>query len=131
MDRHGLDDAFAAAEIRKSNLILEGQMLEAQQRMDEAARWFAEAAVQEELLAEKCATRGLTAKAALHRYSAASCWARAGNFYQAILLCDDLLHRPDLGEPLRQRIQEYAQALRSRRAQWLTGLTPLAAPSGV
>jgi hypothetical protein len=131
MDRHGLDDAFTAAEVRKSNLILEGQMLEAQQRMDEAARRFAEVAGQEERLAEECATRGLTAKAALHRFSAAGCWARAGNFYQAILLCDDLLHRPDVGEPLRQRIQEYAHASRSRRAQWLTGLGLLAAPAGV
>jgi hypothetical protein len=131
MDRHGLDEAFAAAEVRKSNLILQGQMLEAQQRMDEAACRFAEAAEQEELLGQECATRGLTAKAALHRFSAAGCWARAGNFYRAILLCEELLRRADVTEPLRQRIQEYALALRTRRAQWRTALAPLAVPTAV
>jgi hypothetical protein len=130
MDRQGLDDAFAANEVRKSNLILEGQMLEAQQRMDEAALRFAQAAEQEELLAEKCLELGLTVKAVLHRSSAAGCWARAGNLYRAIQLCDDLLHRVDLPEGLRQQIQSYALALRGRRVQWLAGLALLAIPSG-
>jgi hypothetical protein len=123
LDRLGLDDAFAAEEVRKSNLILEGQMLEAQQQMDEAARKFAQAAEQEERLANRCASLSLHTKAALHFYSAASCWARAGNFYRAILLSDELLSRPGVPETLHRQIQNYVHTLRGRRAQWTTGLT--------
>jgi hypothetical protein len=130
-DRQGLDDAFAADEVRKSNLILEGRMLEARQQWDEAAQKFAQAAEQEEHLGNHCATLGLSDRASLHLFSAASCWARAGNFYRAIALCDGLLRRGDVSEPLRQQIQDYAHAVRGRRAQWLTGLPQLATPAGV
>lgn len=130
-DRQGLDDAFTADEVRKSNLILEGRMLEARQQWDEAAQKFAQAAEQEERLGNHCATLGLSERASLHFFSAASCWARAGNFYRAIALCDDLLHRADISGSLRQRIQDYADALRGRRAQWLTGLPQFAVPAGV
>lgn len=130
-DRQGLDDAFAADELRKSNLILEGQMLEARQQWDEAAQKFAQAAEQEERLGDHCTKLGLNERASLHLFSAASCWARAGNFYRAIALCDDLLHRAYVSEPLRQRIQEYAHALRGRRTQWQSGLPLLATPAGV
>lgn len=128
--REGLDEAFAADEVRKSNWMLEGRLLEAQQQWDEAARKFALAAEQEERLGNQCAALGMSDKATLHLYSAASCWARAGNFYRAIALCDDLLARSNLSEPLRQRIGDYVQALRGRRAQWLTGLPMLVAPIG-
>ncbi len=130
-DRQGLDAAFAADEVRKSNLILEGRLLEARQQWDEAAQKFAQAAEQEERLGNHCVSLGLSERASLHLFSAASCWARAGNFFRAIALCDDLLRRHDVQEPLRQRIEGYAHALRSRRAQWLTGLPLLAAPAGV
>lgn len=130
-DRQGLDDAFAADEVRKSNLILEGRLLEARQQWDEAVQKFAQAAEQEERLGDHSAALGLSDRASLHLFSAASCWARAGNFYRAISLCDGLLDRTDLSEPLRQRIQDYAYVLRGRRAQWLAGLPQLAAPSGV
>ncbi|HTU91587.1 MAG TPA: hypothetical protein VMF69_16005 [Gemmataceae bacterium] len=130
-DRQRLDDAFAADEVRKSNWILEGRLLEARQQWDEAAQKFAQAAEQEERLGNHCTTLGLSDRASLHCFSAASCWARAGNFYRAIALCDDLLRRADLTEPLRQRIEDYADALRGRRAQWLTGLPQLAASAGV
>lgn len=130
-DRQGLDDAFAAEEVRKSNLILEGRMLEARQQWDEASQKFAQAAEQEERLGNHCAAGGLGERAPLHLFSAASCWARAGNFYRAIALCDDLLRRSDVSESLRQRIQDYAQTLRGRRAQWLSGLPQLAVPAGV
>lgn len=130
-ERQGLEDAFAAAEVRKSNLILEGRLLEAQLQWDEAAQKFAQAAEQEERLGNRCATLGLSDRASLHLFSAASCWSHAGNFYRAIALCDDLLCRADLSQPLRQRIQDYAHALRGRRAQWLTALPQVAAPAGV
>jgi len=130
LDRQGLDDAFTAKEVHKSNLILEGQMLEAQQQMDEAARKFAQAAEQEEQLGSFCATLGSSSRAARHFYSAAGCWARAGNFYRAILLCDDLLSRSDVPDALRRHIQDYSRTLRGRRAQWTAELTFATAPTG-
>jgi hypothetical protein len=131
LNRQGLDDAFTAGEVRKSNLILEGRMLEARQQLDEATQKFAQAAEEEERLGKQCAKLGLSDRASLHLYSAASCWARAGNFCRAITLCDDLLHRADMSEQLRQRVQDYAHTLQSRRTQWLKGLPQLATPAGV
>ena len=72
----------------------------------------------EERLSDICEAKGLVEKSFIHRFSAASCWAQAGNFYQAIALCDDLLTRADLPDRLRQRVHDYAQTLRVRRAQW-------------
>ena len=50
INRVGLDAAFEADEARKSNLILEAQLLREQSRADEAAHRFAEAARIEESL---------------------------------------------------------------------------------
>jgi hypothetical protein len=83
-----------------------------------AAAKFAEAAAIEEQLGETCANQQLHEKSFVHHFSAASCWAQAGNFYEAIALCDQLLAAPELPERLRARIEQYADALRARRAQW-------------
>jgi hypothetical protein len=123
IDRDGLDRDFAIKEAKKSELLLEAQLLRAQDRVEAAAAGLAEAARIEETLSERCLTAGLKEKAWLHRFSAASCWAQAGNFYQAIAWCDDLLSQPDLSASLRLRVQGYAQQLRTRRAQWNADLS--------
>jgi len=118
IDRAGLGAAFEADEARKSNLILEAQLLREQARADEAVAKLAEAARIEEHLGQHCAAQGLAEKSLLHRFSAISLWAQAGNFYQAIALGDELLASPDLTERLRQRIQTYTNTIRIRRARW-------------
>ncbi len=118
INRAGLEAAFEADEARKSNLILEAQLLREQARADEAVVKFAEAARIEEHLGQCCADQGLVEKSLLHRFSALSLWAQAGNFYQAIALGDDLLSSPDLTERQRQRIQTYTDSIRLRRARW-------------
>jgi hypothetical protein len=60
----------------------------------------------------------LVEKSLLHRFSAVSLWAQAGNFYQAIALGDELLASPDLAERLRLRIQTYTNTIRIRRTRW-------------
>jgi hypothetical protein len=117
-----LDAAFEADEARKSNLILEAQLLREQQQDEAAASRFAQAAAMEERLSDLCEEKGLVEKSLVHRFSAASCWAQAGNFYQALMLCDGLLARADLPDRLRQRVRNYAHTLRVRRAQWYAGL---------
>lgn len=93
-------------------------MLREQARTDEAAAKFAEAAQIEESLGQHYAALGQSEKSSLHRFSALSLWAQAGNFYQAIALGDELLASADLMERLRQRVQSYTQTLRLRRARW-------------
>jgi hypothetical protein len=111
-----VDAAFEAEEVRKSNLILEARLLR-DQHQDEAAAKFAQAAEIEERLAEICTSQSLTDKAIVHRFSAASCWAQAGNFYQAITLCDGLLGRGDLPDRLRSQVGDFANTLRLRRSR--------------
>jgi hypothetical protein len=122
IDRHGLDAAFQADETLKSNLIQEGRLLSAQQQPDAAADRFARAAEIEERLSEICVRQGLTEKGWMHLFSAASCWAQAGNFHEAICLGDRLLAQGDLPPRLRERVQEFTQVLRQRRVQWAAGL---------
>lgn len=120
--RSGLDAAFEADEARKSNLILRARMLRDQHDDERAAQHFAEAAEIEERLSDRCEELGLVEKSLVHRFSAASCWAHAGNIYQAIGLCGELL-ACDLPGRLRRDIEDYAEALRRRRAQLYAQLT--------
>ncbi len=122
IDRNGSDASFEADETLKSNLIVEGQMLSAQDQPDAAADRFAQAAAIEERLSARCAAQGLSEKSWVHRFSAASCWARAGDFHTAIGLAEELLAQADLPPRLRQRVEEFTQALRQRRRQWGAGL---------
>src|SRR5271157_4792117 len=102
ISRDGLDAAFDADETLKSNLILEGRLLGDQQQLDAAADRFARAAAIEERLGTRCAAHGLREKSWVHLFSAASCWARAGNFHAAICLGEQLQAQADLPPRLRQ-----------------------------
>ena len=118
----GLDETFDSRERRKSNLLLEGRLLRDQGENEAAALRFAEAAAIEEQLSELSAEKGLTEKSRVHRFSAASCWAAAGNFYDALANCEPLLKQPDLPERLRVSVAEYSGVIRMRRAQWYSEL---------
>lgn len=118
IDCEGLDADFLRKQTQKSNLLLHAQLLSAQGQNEAAASNFAEAAEIEQHLSEVCEETGLLDKYFVHRFSAASCWAMAGNFFQAIHLCDELLARSDLTERFRKHVQEYADLLKSRRAEW-------------
>ena len=118
INRQGVDAAFAVEEAHKSRLLLEAQLLRAQHQPGAAADKLAEAAAIEERLREVCLMHGRREKAWVHGFSAASCWAQAGNFHHAILLCQHLLAHADVPERLRERIATYAKMLDARRAQW-------------
>lgn len=123
INRIGLDVAFETDEAHKSNLILEAQLLREQAKADEAGYKFAEAAQIEENLGQRCESQGLIDKSLLHRFSALSLWAQAGNFYRAIEIGDELLSSTDLPERLRQRVKAYTDTLRQRRTNWYKELT--------
>lgn len=122
LSRHGVDAAFAADEAQKSRLLLGAQLLRAQQQAEAAAEQFADAARLEERLRDRCFAMGLREKAFVHGFSAASCWAQAGDFHHAIGVCQALLAHGDLPAPLRHRVAAYAKTLCTRRAQWYAEL---------
>ena len=59
----------------------------------------------------------------VHRFGALRSKALAGNIHDAIALGEESLARPDVPAPLRQRLSEYVELLRIRRAQWSADLT--------
>ena len=118
VNRQGVDAAFEADETRKSQLLLEARLLRAQHQSGAASEKCAEAAAIEEQLRDRCFMQGLKKKAFVHGFSAASCWAQAGDFHHDIVLCQDLLAHAGLPERLRHRIDAYAETLHARRAQW-------------
>ena len=122
LSRQGVDAAFSADEAQKSRLLLEAHLLRAQQQAEAAADKLVEAAMMEERLRDRCFTLGLREKAFVHGFSAASCWAQAGDFHHAIGVCQDLLAHPDLPVRLRHRVAAYAKTLSTRRAQWYAEL---------
>jgi len=67
---------------------------------------LAEAAQIGQGLSERCLAAGRREKAWSHRQTVGGCRAQAGNFYQAIAWCDDLLAQTGLPDP-------FATALRS------------------
>jgi hypothetical protein len=125
--RRGVDTAFEREEGRKSSLLLEAQRLRQLVQDEAAAARFAEAAEIEESLAHQCEGQNLIEKALIHRFSAASCWAQAGNFYRSLDLCAALLAHPKLPPGLRNRVEEYSRVIRSRRSSWYAELASLAA----
>ena len=127
INRNGLDAALAKEEARKSNLILEANLLKAQECYQDAADRFAEAAQIEEQLGDTLLQKGWLDKYFVHRFSALSCWAQAGDVYRAIVLGEELLARPDLPAPLRRRIGEYVRLLRARRVRWFAEFAPVTA----
>ena len=80
----------------------------------EADAKFAKAAGIEERLRDACFALNLPEKAFMHGFSAAGCWAQAGDFYHAVWLCDTLLAKTDLPTRLRERIENFAQAVRGQ-----------------
>lgn len=123
ISRVGLDAAFEADEARKSNLIIEARLLLDRQNSDEAGYKFAEAALIEESLSQRCLAQGLIEKSFLHGFSAVSLWAQAGNFFKAIALGNELLSSTELPEHLRQRVRTYTNTLSMRRIRWYEELT--------
>ncbi|GDX41385.1 hypothetical protein LBMAG21_16770 [Armatimonadota bacterium] len=112
------DFDYHAEETRKSNLLLQAALLREQGRYERAATLFAEAAAIEERLAESAEAKGDVSRALRHRFSAASGWAQAGDFYHALALLHSLEERADAPPALRERIQAFSQVVNEQRERW-------------
>ncbi len=122
IDRTGLDEAFSADEERKSKLMLEAQLLQESDDLEKGSELYAEAAAIEESLAKRCGDLGLEAKKHVHLYSAASGWARAGDFHHALSICKAPLNEVDKDEPLHNEVEEFTKTVRKQRIQWYSGV---------
>ena len=111
MSRKGLSEEFVRVEVEASNLILTANLLKQSNRPGEAAEKFARAARLEEQLFHELETKKLLDKYLSHFFSAASCWAQAGNIHQALSMCNKLLERPDLPSRFRQMVGNYTNLL--------------------
>jgi hypothetical protein len=118
ISRQGVDAEFEREEARVANLIIEARLLRHQGNREQAIARFAAAAEIEERLTRLCEEKGLTDLLFIHHFSAASCWAQARNFYDALRLCDELLAREQLPDRWRRRVNEFAETLRSQLAEW-------------
>lgn len=86
---------------RKSNLLLEAQMLVATGSTEEAIERYALAAPLEKRIANFRARNGQKELAARHRFSAAVCYAKSGSLRDALLLFDALGRNSDTPAPLK------------------------------
>ena len=120
VDRSNLPDTLVAAEQRKSNLILEANLLQYQGQYEAAADKFADAAELEEQLASQLQPLGKTEKAFVHLFSALSCWVQAGDLHRALVLGQQLLRDDHLSPNQRQQVSDYLHTLRGRLAQWMS-----------
>jgi hypothetical protein len=122
MKWHALNPELDTMEARKSNLILEAHIFLSMNQTDSTDDMFAEAAGIEEKLSVVCRAEGLLEKARMHLFSAASCWASAGDFYHAVALAETLLAEPDVPERLRKTVQEFITTIRNRRTAFVQEL---------
>lgn len=108
-----LPQDFLVEERTKSNLIVEGNLLKAQGKFENAA------ATIEEQLATYLISMNWWDKAYVHRFSAISCWAQAGDLYHAIQLSEHFLNEAWLSSAQRQQVSQYLKTLRGRFIQWM------------
>ena len=99
----------------KSNLLLEAQMFQAMGQAEESIARFVLAAPMEERIAAYRDKAGEKELAARHRFSAASCWAKSGNLYNAIVLFDALNRNADTPGRLRVEALLFANRLREQQ----------------
>ncbi len=118
--RKNLSDSFVANERLKSDLILEANLLKAQGDFEAAAQRFAEAAEIEERLATDLTGMGFQDKAFIHRFSAVSCWAQAGDLYRAVTLGEQMLQDNNLTTAQSSRLEKYLEVLHGRIVQWMS-----------
>ena len=114
-----LPQDFLVEERNKSNLIVEGNLLKAQGKFENAAAKFAAAATIEEQLATFLISVNWWEKAYVHQFSAISCWAQAGDLYHAIQLGEQFLNEAWLSSSQRQQVTHYLKTLRGRFMQWM------------
>lgn len=108
-----LPQDFLVEERTKSNLIVGGNLLKAQGKFENAA------ATIEEQLATYLISMNWWDKAYVHRFSAISCWAQAGDLYHAIQLSEHFLNEAWLSSAQRQQVSQYLKTLRGRFIQWM------------
>lgn len=118
-DRSALSESFRQTERKKSNLLLEANILHLQGAYEAASDQFAIVAALESDLASQLAEAKNFDKAFVHLFSAVSCWAKAGDLHRALAMGEELLRAENLSPSQRQQVTVYLDSLRSRMIQWM------------
>ena len=111
-------------ERRKSKLLLEAQLLQAQNRFAEAADTFATVAKLEHQWVEWARQQQLDQLAFLHGFSEVSCWVQAGDTQRATLLGRQMQQDKHLNSRLRKQLDAYMATLEARRISWMKEWSP-------
>lgn len=114
-----LSEEFCRLEAEKSNFILQANWLKKQRKYGEAIEKFAIAAEIETKLSEALRKDRQIMPYFIHRFSAASCWAQAGNLYLAKEMLKELLSEEEIPELLSNRIEDYLLKLEKLIQNWL------------
>ena len=86
----GMAPEWVVREGKKGDMLIRARMTEQMGEVETALGLYAEAASEEEALAEYCLSIGLKEKAFYHLVSGANVWGRAGNLYRAVQLSESL-----------------------------------------
>ena len=103
----------------KARLILEANRLKLEQDFKAAADHFAQAARYEQQLANWADSEHLVDLGYLHRFSAISCWAQAGDPYRALTLTQQMLATIRLTPQQRKQLQTFRTTLEERMIHWM------------
>lgn len=103
----------------KTRLVLEANRLRLQQQFRTAADHFAQAARYEQQLADWADMEQLRDLSYLHRFSAVSCWAQAGDPYRALLLIQQMLTIMTLNQKQYEQLQAFRTKLEGRMIEWM------------
>lgn len=114
-----LPPALQMIEREKARLLLEVHTLKTQAHFTEAAERFAQAAHQEEQLADWAAHQELPDLYYLHAFSALSCWAQAGDPHRALQMSHALLQTAPLTTRQRTQLEQYQATLEQRWVSWM------------
>ena len=114
-----LPPELQVVEREKARLLLEAHTLKAQARFTEAAERFAQAAHQEEQLADWATHQELPDLHYLHAFSALSCWAQAGDPHRAWQMSHALLKAAPLTARQRTQLEQYQAMLEQRWVSWM------------
>ena len=128
--QHGDPPAeLVVLEQEKSRLLFEARLLKGQQQYEQAANRFIKVAQIEKQWAEWAEKNGFAELAFIHRYSELSCWAQAGNPFQALGLITELLVSDDLLPEKRADLEEYRESLHVQFVHWMSEWSTTAMPA--
>ena len=116
----GMTPEWVAREGKKGDTMIRARMTEQAGDIETALGLYAEAASEEEAVAEYCRSIGLEEKAFYHLVSGANLWGRTGNLYRAVQLSESLRTWETLTPKQRELVERTVERWQTARQEWHT-----------